>query len=259
MDAFVAYLNKGKKSKISKKEVQLRCEGLNEFNPMLGHRGCRVAVSYPEIYEMQMSAIFEALYMLRKEGVQVHPEIMIPLIMNENELKLIIYGKRIEGQHIKGLIEVEKEVRKTMKAKAVPYRIGTMIELPVAALGAGHIARYAEFFSFGTNDLTQTTIGLSRDDFNSFMPDYTQFDILDGNPFQYLNRHVKELIAAAVSRGRMTRPNIKLGLCGEHGAVPENIAFCMNAGLNYVSCSAYSIPVANLAIAQYNIEHSVKG
>ena len=259
MDAFVAYLNKGKKSKISKKEVQLRCEGLNEFNPMLGHRGCRVAVSYPEIYEMQMSAIFEALYMLRKEGVQVHPEIMIPLIMNENELKLIIYGKRIEGQHIKGLIEVEKEVRKRMKAKAVPYSIGTMIELPVAALGAGHIARYAEFFSFGTNDLTQTTIGLSRDDFNSFMPDYTQFDILDGNPFQYLNRHVKELIAAAVSRGRMTRPNIKLGLCGEHGAVPENIAFCMSAGLNYVSCSAYSIPVANLAIAQYNIEHSVKG
>ncbi len=256
MDAFVAYLNQGRKSKISKKAVQLRCEGLEEFNPMLGHRGCRVAVSYPEIYEMQMSAIFEAVYTLRKEGVQVHPEIMIPLIMNENELKLIIYGKRIEGQHIKGLFEVEEEVRNRLKAKAVPYKIGTMIELPVAALGAGHIARYAEFFSFGTNDLTQTTIGLSRDDFNSFMPDYTQFDILEGNPFQYLNRHVKELIAAAVSRGSMTRPNIKLGLCGEHGAVPENIAFCMSTGLNYVSCSAYSIPVANLAIAQYNFEHA---
>jgi pyruvate,orthophosphate dikinase len=257
MNGFVEYLNKGRKNKIPKREVQLRCEALEEFNPMLGHRGCRVAVSYPEIYEMQVSAIFEAIYALRKEGVQVHPEIMIPLIMNENELKLIIYGKRIEGEHIKGLIEVEEEVRKRMKAKPVPYKIGTMIELPVAALGAGHIARYAEFFSFGTNDLTQTTIGLSRDDFNSFMPDYTQFDILDGNPFQFLNRHVKELIAAAVKRGSMTRPNIKLGLCGEHGAVPENIAFCMDTGLNYVSCSAYSIPVANLAIAQYNLENSV--
>ena len=255
MDAFVAYLNKSRKSKkITKKEVQYRCAGLQEFNPMLGHRGCRIAVSYPEIYEMQIGAIFEAVYALKKEGITVHPEIMIPLIMNEAELKLIIYGKRIEGMSYRGLIEIQEETRKSMKAKPVPYKIGTMIELPVAALGAGEIARYAEFFSFGTNDLTQTTIGLSRDDFNSFMPDYTQFDILESNPFQFLNRNVKELIAAAVKRGKLTRPNIKLGLCGEHGAVPENIQFCMDVGLNYVSCSAYSVPLANLAIVQYEIE-----
>ena len=231
-----------------------RCDGLAEFNPMLGHRGCRIAVSYPEIYEMQINAIFEAVYALKKEGISVHPEIMVPLVMNEAELKLIVYGKKIEGMSIKGLVDVEEEVRKRLKAKPVPFKIGTMIELPVAALGAGEIAKYAEFFSFGTNDLTQTTIGLSRDDFNSFMPDYTLFDLLENNPFQVLNTNVKELIAAAVTRGRLTRPNIKLGLCGEHGAVPENIKFCMDAGLNYVSCSAYSIPVANLAIAQFNLE-----
>lgn len=256
METFVSYLNKGKKKKISRKEVEFRCEALGEFNPMLGHRGCRIAVSYPEIYEMQMSSIFEAVYALSKEGVKVHPEIMIPLIMNESELKLLVYGKRIEGESFKGLIEVEEDVRKRLKARPVPFKIGTMIELPVAALGASNIARYAEFFSFGTNDLTQTTIGLSRDDFNSFMPDYTQFDVLEGNPFQFLNPYVKELIAAAVTRGRMTRPDIKMGLCGEHGAVPENISFCMDIGLNYVSCSAYSIPLANLAIAQYNLERA---
>jgi pyruvate,orthophosphate dikinase len=254
MTAFIEYLNKGNaKKKISAKEVQYRCAALEEFNPMLGHRGCRIAVSYPEIYETQVSAIFEAVYTLKKEGVEVCPEIMIPLIMNENELKLIVYGKRIEGETIKGLIEVEEEVRQRMKAQPVDYKIGTMIELPVAALGAGEIARYAEFFSFGTNDLTQTTIGLSRDDFNNFMPDYTLFDVLEANPFQILNTHVKELVSAAVQRGSMTRPNIKLGLCGEHGAVPENIKFCMDAGLHYVSCSAYSLPVANLAIAQFNL------
>jgi pyruvate,orthophosphate dikinase len=220
---------------------------------MLGHRGCRIAVSYPEIYEMQVSAIFEAVFKLQKEGTKTEPEIMIPLIMNENELKLIVYGKRIEGKAIRGLAEIAEGVQKSIKAKPVKFKIGTMIELPVAALGAGDIAKYAEFFSFGTNDLTQTTTGLSRDDFNSFMPDYTQFDLLDNNPFQVLNEHVKELVAVAVSRGRMTRPAIKTGLCGEHGAVPENIEFCMQAGLNYVSCSVYSVPIANLVIAQHNL------
>jgi pyruvate,orthophosphate dikinase len=179
---------------------------------------------------------------------------MVPLIMNASELKLIIYGKKIEGLSIKGLIDVEEEVRSKLKAKPLAYRIGTMIELPAAALGAGDIARYAEFFSFGTNDLTQTTIGISRDDFNGFMPDYTQFDILESNPFQVLNDHVKELVALAVKRGKMTRPNIKLGLCGEHGAVPDNIQFCMDSGLNYVSCSAYSVPVATMAVAQFTLE-----
>ena len=227
MRKFVAFVNRGGKKRLSEAEIRARCDTLGEFNPMLGHRGCRIAVSYPEIYEMQVRAIFEAVYALKKEGVKVRPEIMIPLIMNDTELKLIIYGKKIEGSQIKGLIEIEQEVRKKAGARAVPYKIGTMIELPVAALGAGEIAKYAEFFSFGTNDLTQTTIGLSRDDFNSFMPDYTQFDLLEGNPFKYLNTYVKELIATAVRRGTLTRPKLEKGLCGEHGAVPENIKFCI--------------------------------
>ncbi len=260
MKAFVEYLKKQKGPKtLSEKEIRERCDALKEFNPMLGHRGCRIAVSYPEIYEMQVRAIFEAVYMLKKEGVDVRPEIMIPIIMNENELKLIIYGKKIEGKSIKGLVDVEQEVRNKIKAEPAKYKIGTMIELPVAALGAGKIAKYAEFFSFGTNDLTQTTIGLSRDDFNSFMPDYTQFDLLDGNPFKILDEHVKELVSIAVKRGRMTRPDLITGLCGEHGAIPENIKFCIEAGLNYVSCSSYSVPIALLAIAQYNIEVKEKG
>ena len=255
MKKFVSYLkgNSGGKA-ISEKEIRARCDALAEFNPMLGHRGCRIAVSYPEIYEMQVRALFEAVYALDKEKVRVHPEIMIPIIMNESELKLLIYGKKIEGGSIRGLVDVEEEVRSRLQARRVPYKIGTMIELPVAALGAGQIARYAQFFSFGTNDLTQTTLGLSRDDFNSFMPDYTQFDVLDGNPFQLLNEHVKELIEVATRRGHLTRPDLITGLCGEHGAIPENIRFCMETGLNYVSCSSYSIPIAALTIAQINIE-----
>jgi pyruvate,orthophosphate dikinase len=255
MAKFVAYLGSVQKTgPVSEREVRARCESLGEFNPMLGHRGCRIAVSYPEIYEMQVRAIFEAVYTLQKEGVPVHPEVMIPIIMNDIELKLLVYGKKIEGGQIRGLVDVEEEVRQAMGAKKVPYKIGTMIELPVAALGAGEIARYAQFFSFGTNDLTQTTLGLSRDDFNSFMPDYTQFDIIDSNPFQMLNTHVKELVELATRRGRLTRPDLVAGLCGEHGAVSENIRFCMEAGLDYVSCSSYSVPIAALTIAQVNIE-----
>jgi pyruvate,orthophosphate dikinase len=258
MKKFVAHLAaRSKEAALPEKEVRARCDALAEFNPMLGHRGCRIAVSFPEIYETQVRAIFEAVYTLQKEGVEVHPEIMIPIIMNENELKLLIYGKKIEGAAIRGLIDVEEEVRREMKARKAAFRIGTMIELPVAALGAGEIARYAQFFSFGTNDLTQTTLGLSRDDFNSFMPDYTQFDVLDGNPFQMLNHYVKELIELAVKRGRLTRPDLVAGLCGEHGAIPENIRFCMETGLNYVSCSPYSVPIANLTIAQANIEQGL--
>jgi pyruvate,orthophosphate dikinase len=256
LERFMKYLNTGKSGskKIPEKEVRARSESLHEFNPMLGHRGCRIAVSYPEIYEMQVRAIFEAVYTLRKEGVRVEPEVMIPIIMNESELKLIIYGKKIEGKHIRGLVDVEREVRESFKAKPAPYKIGTMVELPAAALGADQLARYAQFFSFGTNDLTQTTIGLSRDDFNAFMPDYTQFDLLEGNPFQILNPQVRELIALAVKRGKMTRPDLEVGLCGEHGAMPENIRFCMEAGLDYVSCSPYQVPLSKLAIAQLEIE-----
>lgn len=256
-EAFLAYLKKqgGEYAKITAKQIAAIFDGLKEFNPMLGHRGCRIAVSYPEIYEMQIEAIFEAAYQLDKEGVEVRPEIMVPLIMNEDELKLIVYGKKIEGSTYKGLTQIESELRAKLKANKVDYKIGTMIELPVAALGAGEIARYAEFFSFGTNDLTQTTIGLSRDDYTSFMPDYTLFDIIAGNPFKDLNIHVKELIETAVRRGKLTRPNLKKGLCGEHGAQPDNIQFCIDAGLDYVSCSLYSVPIALLAIAQYQLKH----
>ncbi len=252
---FLDFMKKNKTGKsVSEAKVKELMENLKEFNPMLGHRGCRIAVSYPEIYEMQMEAIFEAVYQLKAEGVDVRPEIMIPLIMNESELKLIIFGKKIEGSTYKGLLKIEEELRNRLKAKPVPYKFGTMIELPVAALGAGEIAKYAQFFSFGTNDLTQTTIGLSRDDYTSFMPDYTLYDIIDGNPFIKLNKYVKELITTAVRRGSMTRPELKKGLCGEHGAVPENIAFCMNAGLDYVSCSVYSVPIALLAVVQQTIK-----
>ena len=172
MQLFINFMKNEKDAKnVTAKEISENMDNLREFNPMLGHRGCRIAVSYHEIYEMQMEAIFEAIYKLKSEGVKVRPEIMIPLIMNEDELKLIIYGKKIEGQTYKGLKQIEIDLRKKLKAPYVPYRFGTMIELPVAALAAGEIAKYAGFFSFGTNDLTQTTIGLSRDDYTSFMPD----------------------------------------------------------------------------------------
>ncbi len=254
MKRFVAFMKTQKGySKITPAQVADLCDTHKEFNPMLGHRGCRIAISYPEIYEMQIQAIFEAVYTLKKEKVRVQPEIMVPLVMNETELKIIIYGKNIEGDSIKGLVDVEAEVRAAMKAKKAEYKIGTMVELPGAALAAGDIARYAQFFSFGTNDLTQTTLGLSRDDFNSFMPDYTTFDVISGNPFKLLSPAVKELIATAVRRGKMARPDLKKGLCGEHGAIPENIKYCMDVGLDYVSCSSYSVPAATLAVAQFNL------
>lgn len=257
-EGFMAYLGSGKKGAKapSKSEIKARIEGLSEFNPMLGHRGCRIAVSYPEIYAMQTRAVFAAAYKLQAEKVDVRPEIMIPIVMNASELKLIVYGKKIEGKSYKGILEIEEEVRKELGANPLPYHVGTMIELPAAALVAGDIAKYSEFFSFGTNDLTQTTLGISRDDFNTFMPDYSQFDLVEGNPFSNLTTPVKELVAMATRRGRMTRPNLQVGLCGEHGANPDNVRFCMEAGLDYVSCSPYSVPISCLAIAQLELERS---
>ena len=252
--AYIEHASKGKKTKPSKAEITARIEGLHEFNPMLGHRGCRVAVSYPEIYAMQVRAIFKAAYKLHGEKIDVRPEIMVPIVMNVSELKLIAYGKKIEGTSYLGIVDIEEALRKELKAKEVDYKIGTMIELPAAALGAGEIAKYGRFFSFGTNDLTQTTLGISRDDFNAFMPDYTLFDLIDGNPFSTLDKRVKELITLAADRGRLTRPDLTCGLCGEHGANPANVRFCMEAGLNYVSCSPYSVPIALLAAAQAEIE-----
>ena len=259
---FFEYLNPPtKKETASKgptlKDIMAKADSLHEFNPMLGHRGSRLAVTYPEIYAMQVEAIVEATYQLQKEGVDAKPEIMLPVIMNENELKLLIYGKKIEGNSFKGLADViEETANKLNVSDKIEFKIGTMIEIPAAALGAGSLAKYAQFFSFGTNDLTQTTLGLSRDDFNSFMPDYTQLDVLEGNPFRDLDPQVKELIQIAVRRGALTRPDLEMGLCGEHGAVPENIAFCRRAGLNYVSCSPYSVPIAILAAAQDILSNS---
>ena len=254
--AYMAYIEKTKKVKPNKAEIVAQIDALHEFNPMLGHRGCRIAVSYPEIYAMQVKAIFEAAYKLRKEGIEAQPEIMIPIVMNASELKLIAFGKKIEGANYKGIVDIEEEFRKAQKAKAVEYKIGTMIELPAAALGAGEIAKYGSFFSYGTNDLTQTTLGISRDDFTTFMPDYTLFDLIQGNPFSTLDPRVKELITLATARGRMTRPDLVCGLCGEHGANPGNVRFCMEAGLDYVSCSPYSVPIALLAVVQVELENA---
>jgi pyruvate,orthophosphate dikinase len=252
MKEFVKYVQTKKKT-IKAADIQARCEELAEMNPMLGHRGCRVAVTYPEIYEMQCRAIFEAACMLKKEGIEVAPEIMIPIVMSEQEIKFLKNGKKIEGKEVKGIRDIKDEVLEEYGISDLHYEVGTMIELPAAALSSGSIAEYAEFFSFGTNDLTQTTYGLSRDDSNSFFPDYSLYDLIKNNPFKVLGEPVKELISISAVRGRLTRPDIKMGLCGEHGANPDNIAFCIEAGLNYVSCSPYAIPLAKLGIAQYNL------
>jgi pyruvate,orthophosphate dikinase len=254
--AYLEYAAKGKKQKPSRTEILARIDGLHEFNPMLGHRGCRIAVSYPEIYAMQVRAIFEAAYKLRSEKVDVRLEIMVPIVMNASELKLIAYGKKIEGASYQGIVDIEENLRSELKAPAVDYSIGTMVELPAAALGAAEIARYASFFSFGTNDLTQTTLGISRDDFTAFMSDYTRFDLIMGNPFSTLDPRVKDIISLAVERGRLTRPDLVCGLCGEHGANPANVRFCMDTALNYVSCSPYSVPIALLAVAREEIERA---
>ena len=252
MDAFIKFM-RARYPKLTTEEIRLRSDMLKEFNPMLGHRGIRIAISYPEIYNMQVRAIFEAAYSLKKEGVDARPEIMIPLVMSANEIKTIRNGKRIEGKAIKGIHAIEAEVRKSFGTEPRDFKVGTMIELPAAALQADKIARYADFFSFGTNDLTQTTNGLSRDDFNNFFTDYNEFDLLEHNPFKVLGEQVKELVKLAAERGKLTRPDIIMGLCGEHGAEPANIPFVREAGLNYVSCSPYGIPIAKLAIAQMNV------
>jgi len=244
---------------IKKEEVEYKCGSISEVNPMLGHRGCRIAVTFPEIYEMQIKAIFEAAYKLQSEGIEIKPEIMIPIVMNSEEVKLIMFGKKIEGNFIKGIKQIENEVREYLNIKKpLEYFVGTMIELPAAELTADQIAKYAEFFSFGTNDLTQTTHGLSRDDFNSFMPDYSQFDLIDSNPFKVLTAAVKEMISIASIRGRLIRPDIKIGLCGEQGAEPSNLEFLKSVGINYISCSSYSIPIAKLKIAQMSLDDNLE-
>jgi pyruvate,orthophosphate dikinase len=221
-------------------EIARRVDELHEFNPMLGHRGCRLGVVYPEISEMQARAIFEAAAEVQRKGTKVHPEIMIPLVGFPRELKLQINIVR----------RVADEVAKAKKTK-FKYLVGTMIEIPRAALVADEIARDAEFFSFGTNDLTQTTLGMSRDDSGSFLPAYAELDIVETNPFASIDQKgVGQLMEMTRDRGRKTRPDIKLGICGEHGGEPSSVKFCHRIGLNYVSCSPFRIPIARLAAAQ---------
>ena len=208
---------------------------------MLGFRGVRLAVAYPEIAEMQARAIFEAAIAAGKEtGAKVSPEVMIPLVMSQPELDTV-----------KARIEAVAEAVMHESGEHIDYQIGTMIELPRAALRAGEIAASAEFFSFGTNDLTQTTLGISRDDAASFLGTYVQQGLLEHDPFVTIDQDgVGELVALAAERGRATRPDIKLGICGEHGGDPASIAFCEKQRLDYVSCSPYRVPIARLAAAQ---------
>jgi pyruvate,orthophosphate dikinase len=221
--------------------MRRRAAELAEANPMLGHRGCRLGISYPEIYEMQARAIFEAALAIAEEtGQPVVPEIMIPLVGTRRELE--ITRAQVE--------RVAKEVLEK-SGNHIDYLIGTMIELPRAALTADKIAEVADFFSFGTNDLTQTTFGLSRDDAGKFLPHYVEAGILPKDPFVSLDiEGVGELVRIAADKGRATKPGIKLGICGEHGGDPTSIAFCEAVKLDYVSCSPYRVPVARLAAAQ---------
>ena len=252
-----SYRNRG--GKLNSLDLKTKFDRLKEVNPMLGHRGCRVAVSFFAIYKMQILSVFEAALASYKKGITVHPEIMVPMVMDEEELKFIYYGKDIQEDKVEGFIGLEEHFKKLHNLNKIPfsYKIGTMVELPAAALSADSLSKHAEFLSIGTNDLTQTTHGLSRDDINSFLPAYTKFDILKSNPFQKLTEQVKSLIIYAVQSSRLVRPNIKVGLCGEHGSDQENIRFCMENNLDYVSCSPYSVPLALLSIARFNIDNKL--
>ena len=227
------------------REIHNRISDLHEQNPMLGHRGCRLAISFPQIYEMQCEAIFEALVECKNEKFKaITAEIMIPLISTDIELKIL---RMLVNR-------TANKIQKKYKTK-INYIVGTMIELPRAALQAKEISNYADFFSFGTNDLTQTTFGISRDDSGKFLNDYINNKIFKIDPFISLDQNgVGELIKIASSRGRQTNNKLKLGICGEHGGDPKSIKFCSQVGLDYVSCSPFRIPIARLAAAQAELK-----
>ncbi len=230
---------------VSVKTIQGKVKSLHELNPMLGHRGCRLGITYPEITAMQAQAIIEAACQVAKKGVKVLPEIMIPLI-----------GTKAEFENQKKVVdETAKEVMNRMRTK-IKYMVGTMIEIPRAALTANEVAEGAEFFSFGTNDLTQMTFGYSRDDVGTFLPDYINKKILPTDPFQSLDQSgVGQLVDMGIRKGRSTRPNLKVGICGEHGGDPSSIDFCHRVGMNYVSCSPFRVPIARLAAAHAAIKN----
>jgi pyruvate,orthophosphate dikinase len=223
-------------------EIVKRAAALHEANPMLGHRGCRLSITYPEILEMQVRAIVEAAINCAEKKIKSQPEIMIPLVGTADELSSL-------------RVRVENTIEETKTAKKFSGKldilIGTMIEIPRAALTADAIATYADFFSFGTNDLTQMTFGYSRDDVNTFLPDYLSQDILHVDPFQSLDQTgVGQLVEMGVKKGRSTKPKLKIGICGEHGGDPSSIDFCHRVGLDYVSCSPFRVPIARLSAAQ---------
>ncbi|NQV35419.1 MAG: pyruvate, phosphate dikinase, partial [Phycisphaeraceae bacterium] len=221
-------------------DVKKKVEQLHEFNPMLGHRGCRLAVTYPAIYKMQARAIMEAALNVKKKGKNPMPEIMIPLIGSVEELKLVKQD----------VLDEVKETLKTSKA-TIKYMVGTMIEIPRAALTADEVAEEAQFFSFGTNDLTQMAMGFSRDDAGKFLGEYVRKGVYASDPFQQLDQTgVGKLVEMGVKLGRATRKNLKIGICGEHGGDPSSIDFCHRVGMNYVSCSPFRVPIARLSSAQ---------
>jgi pyruvate,orthophosphate dikinase len=225
---------------VSAQVIAERVKALHEANPMLGFRGCRLGIVYPEITEMQCRAIFEAACDVQKSGTKVEPEIMIPLVGFLPELK----------EQAKIVHETAKKVF-AEKGVTVKYLVGTMIELPRACVVADQIAKDAQFFSFGTNDLTQTTLGMSRDDYGSFIRHYMEHDIVGRDPFQSIDAEgVGGLMQIGVEKGRKTRPDLKVGICGEHGGDPDTVKFCHRIGLNYVSCSPFRVPIARLAAAQ---------
>jgi pyruvate,orthophosphate dikinase len=225
---------------ISESKLKAKIESLHEFNPMLGFRGCRLGVVYPEITEMQARAIIEAAVNVSKKGISVKPEIMIPLVGHVNEFKL-------QEDIVR---RVAKDVMNE-KGKKISYLVGTMIELPRAALTADEIATRAEFFSYGTNDLTQTTFGLSRDDAGTFLPIYVEKEILPSDPFEAIDQSgVGQLVEIGTRKGRSVRKDLKVGICGEHGGEPSSVEFCHRTGLNYVSCSPFRVPIARLAAAR---------
>jgi pyruvate,orthophosphate dikinase len=229
---------------ISVEEIKEKVEDLSEFNPMLGHRGCRLGNTYPEISEMQARAIIEAAVNLKQKGINAKPEIMIPLTGTYEEMKMQ-----------EDIVRTTAEKVFEEKNDRVDYLVGTMIEVPRAALTADEIAESAEFFSFGTNDLTQMAFGYSRDDAGKFLPVYLNKGILEHDPFQVLDTTgVGQLLEIAVKKGRQTRKDIKIGICGEHGGEPSSVEFCNTLNFNYVSCSPYRVPIARLAAAQAEIK-----
>jgi pyruvate,orthophosphate dikinase len=241
---------------MSAEKIWHRCEQLHESNPMLGHRGCRLCITYPEILDMQVTAIIEAAINVAKKGVKVLPEIMIPLTIDKKEFKLL------KAQTV---ALADKLIAAAGAKKSVQYMVGTMIEIPRAALLADQIAEEAEFFSCGTNDLTQMTLGLSRDDAGRFLPDYVKSEkdggkaIFGDDPFQSLDQNgVGMLVKMAIEKGRSTRAGLKVGICGEHGGESKSVKFCVRAGMDYVSCSPYRVPIARLAAAQAVVEDKAK-